>query len=178
MIRTSSKRPRGHISAGVFHHPQPRYSEFADGDFNADQLKQLRRDRELVVEEIDGEPTGQPPARALPPAGGAGEDAAYLERKAALADLERSLAARKDALDAADTAMTARQKAIDELLANETFRAIALRYGVRRVIESAAAADFTKNHAPTTEAISREALGLPCSAQERDALVAEMSPPK
>jgi hypothetical protein len=173
MIRTTSRRPRGHYRAGVFHGPKG--SEWPDGHFNAEQIKQLKADPFLTVEKREGEPTGQPPARALP---GTEDAAALAAERERLADLERSLAARKDALDAADTAMTARQKAIDELLANETFRAIALRYGVRRVIESAAAADFTKNHAPTTEAISREALGLPCSAQERDALVAELSPPK
>jgi hypothetical protein len=173
MIRTTSRRPRGHYRAGVFHGPKG--SEWPDGRFNAEQLKQLKADPFLTVEKREGEPTGQPPARALP---GAQDAAALAAERERLADLERSLAARKDALDAADAAMTARQKAIDELLGNETFRFIALRYGIQRVVEGKAPADFTKDGRPTTEAISREALGIECSARARDALVAELQPPK
>jgi hypothetical protein len=175
MIRITAKQRRGFYRCGVFHPSRP--TDHPDGRFTKDELKRLRGEPHLTVELLDGEPAQTDSERAGKALSGALADDLAAERER-LADLERSLAARKDALDAADTAMTARQKAIDELLANETFRAIALRYGVRRVIESAAAADFTKNHAPTTEAISREALGLPCSAQERDALVAELSPPK
>jgi hypothetical protein len=175
MIRTTSRRPRGHYRAGVFH--SQKGSEWPDGRFTGEQLKQLKADPFLAVEKREGEPAPTDSERAGKALGGALADDLAAERER-LADLERSLAARKDALDGADAAMTARQNAIDEMLGNEAFRAVALRYGVLRVLAGVDAKDFTKGGAPTTEAISREALGLPCSAQERDALVAEMSPPK
>ena len=175
MIRITAKQRRGFYRCGVFHPPRP--TDHPNGRFTKDELKRLRGEPHLTVELLDGEPAPTDSERAGKALSGALADDLAAERER-LADLERSLAARKEALDAADAAMTARQNAIDELLANEAFRAIALRYGVTRVVEGKAEADLLKDGKPRTEAVSREALGIACSAQERDALVAEMSPPK
>jgi multidrug efflux pump subunit AcrA (membrane-fusion protein) len=120
--------------------------------------------RPLLAVGAIGHPDGTEPI-------GSGEDDEYLERKADLDARERALADREQAV-------SNRQAALDELMQHEDFRAIALRYATKRVVEGKAEGDFTKGGLPTTEAISREALGIECSARERDALFAELYPPK
>jgi len=188
MIRTASKRPNGHWRADVFHHAKG--SEFRDDAFTPEQLKQLKADPFLTIEKRQGEPTGQPPAR--PGETPSGANAAEHERLADLTQREAELNKRLDAFNelASEVAgreakvaereqtLAGKQEAIDELLGNEAFRAIALRYGIQRVVVGKAPTDFTKGGLPTTEAISREVLGIECSARERDALFAELYPPK
>lgn len=159
MIRTTSKQPKGHWRAGKFHHP--RGSEFHEDAFTDEQMEQLYDDPRLVVEELEGEPTGQPPARALPDA----------EAEGALAERERQMAEREQAV-------TERERAVEQMKQDGTFRAIALRYGLRRVVEGKAESDFLKDGKPRIEAISREALGIECSAKERDELFTTLQAPQ
>jgi hypothetical protein len=188
MIRTSSKRPRGHISGGVFHHPQPRVSEFADGELSEEQLAALRHDRHLVVEEIGGAPTGRQAAPAADV--GAETDAATA---ASLKQREEALDAREQALDVREQELNARAEAIKQSLApprnngagaagaasNEATdvpaREKLLKDAIRKVVEGKQKADFTRDGRPTTEAIEREG-GVDISAAERDAWFKELYP--
>jgi hypothetical protein len=184
MLRTTSKRSPGHHRGGAFH--SAKGSEWPEERFTPDQLEQLRADPFLLVEVgVEGEPSGQPPARALP-AAGAAEDA---KRKADLDAREKALEERSAtleqagaALEKAEAALAARgalleqnSAALDKVMADEAFRAIAHRYAVKRVMEGKQEGDLTKDGRPTTDAIEREALGIPITAKERDALVEELA---
>ena len=170
MIRTKSSSAQGHYRAGVYH--SPRGSDWPDDQFDEKQAEAIKADPRLTVEYLDGEPTGRP--AALPNAGVSGEDAEYLERKAALEEREQAADDKEADLKERETRVDAREKAFKALAEAPEVREAVLTEAVRRALKRGAKEDLTTDGKLKTQAIEREAPGFEISAKERDDLAAKV----
>lgn len=178
MIRTISKRPRGHLSAGLFHHPETAGgSRFGDEELSAAQIAALEADPDLTVERDDEPLPGAPSAQ---PGGGAGAPD-HEEIEHARVELERreaDLGEREAALKSREEAQAERiqrLEALEQAVKEPDIREAVLRAAIARVVNAGRKDDLTKDKKPKTEAVEAEVPGLDITAGERDRWFEELT---